>query len=112
MLLIGVLTSIFTAVVVTRAMLGLLSGYRFMSSPRVLGAIGSGDRWKKYDLIGKAKLWFAISGVVHRDRRDRPRHHRPERGHRLHRRLEARLQHREARDRRAGELRCIGGRRV
>ena len=64
MLLIGVLTSIFTAVVVTRAMLGLLSGYGFMSSPRVLGAIGSGDRWKKYDLIGKAKLWFAISGVV------------------------------------------------
>src|SRR4249920_924220 len=64
MLLIGVLTSIFTAVVATRAMLGLLSGFQFMSSPRVLGAIGSGDRWKKYDLIGKTKLWFAISGVV------------------------------------------------
>ena len=64
MLLIGVLTSIFTAVVVTRAMLGLLSGYSFMSSPRVLGAIGSGNRWKKYDFIGKAKLWFAISAVV------------------------------------------------
>ena len=45
-------------------MLGLLSGFGFMSSPRVLGAIGTGDRWKKYDLIGKAKLWFAISGVV------------------------------------------------
>jgi SecD/SecF fusion protein len=64
MLLIGVLTSIFTAVVATRAMLGLLSGFRFMSSPRVLGAVGSGDRWKKYDFIGKTKLWFAISGVV------------------------------------------------
>jgi SecD/SecF fusion protein len=64
MLLIGVLTSIFTAVVATRAMLGLLSGFQFMSSPRVLGAVGSGDRWKKYDFIGKAKLWFAISGVV------------------------------------------------
>jgi SecD/SecF fusion protein len=64
MLLIGVLTSIFTAVVATRAMLGLLSGFAFMASPRVLGAIGTGDRWKKYDLIGKAKLWFAISGVV------------------------------------------------
>jgi SecD/SecF fusion protein len=64
MLLIGVATSIFTAVVATRAMLGLLSGFAFMSSPRVLGAIGSGDRWKKYDLIGKTKLWFAISGVV------------------------------------------------
>jgi SecD/SecF fusion protein len=64
MLLIGVATSIFTAVVATRAMLGLLSGFRFMSSHRVLGSIGSGDRWKKYDLIGKMKLWFAISGVV------------------------------------------------
>ena len=64
MLLIGVLTSIFTAVVATRAMLGLLSGFQFMSSARVLGAVGSGDRWKKYDFIGKAKLWFAISGVV------------------------------------------------
>jgi SecD/SecF fusion protein len=64
MLLIGVATSIFTAVVATRAMLGLLAGFRFMSSPRVLGSIGSGDRWKKYDLIGKTKLWFAISAVV------------------------------------------------
>jgi SecD/SecF fusion protein len=64
MLLIGVATSIFTAVVATRAMLGLLAGFRFMASPRVLGAIGSGDRWKKYDFIGKMKLWFAISGVV------------------------------------------------
>ena len=64
MLLIGVATSIFTAVVATRAMLGLLSGFSFMSSPRVLGSIGTGDRWKKYDLIGRTKLWFAISGVV------------------------------------------------
>jgi SecD/SecF fusion protein len=30
----------------------------------VLGSIGTGDRWKKYDLIGKTKLWFAISGVI------------------------------------------------
>ncbi|MGH3138800.1 MAG: protein translocase subunit SecD, partial [Gaiellales bacterium] len=64
MLLIGVATSIFTAVVATRAMLGLLSGFSFMSSPRVLGSIGTGDRWKKYDLIGRTKIWFAISGVV------------------------------------------------
>jgi SecD/SecF fusion protein len=64
MLLIGVGTSIFTAVVATRAMLGLLSGFGFMTSHRVLGSIGSGDRWKKYDFIGKMKLWFAISGVA------------------------------------------------
>jgi SecD/SecF fusion protein len=63
MLLIGVITSIFTAVVATRAMLSLLAGFSFMSSPRVLGQIGTGDRWKKYDFISRTKLWFAISGV-------------------------------------------------
>ena len=35
-----------------------------MSSKRVLGNIGTGDRWKKYDLIGKTKLWFAISAIA------------------------------------------------
>jgi SecD/SecF fusion protein len=64
MLLIGTLTSIFTAVVATRAMLTLMAGWSFMSGPRMVGHIGSGDRWKRYDLIGKTKLWFAISGVV------------------------------------------------
>jgi SecD/SecF fusion protein len=64
MLLIGVVTSIFTAVVATRAMLSVLAGFRFMSSPRVLGSIGTGDRWKKYDLIGKWKIWFAFSGIL------------------------------------------------
>ena len=63
MLGIGVIVSIFTAVVFTRAMLNLLAGFDFMSSPRVLGQVGTGDRWKKYDFIGRTKVWFAISGV-------------------------------------------------
>jgi SecD/SecF fusion protein len=63
MLGIGVIVSIFTAVVFTRAMLNMLAGFKFMSSPRVLGQVGTGDRWKKYDFIGRTKLWFAISGV-------------------------------------------------
>ena len=63
MLALGVLVSIFTAVVATRAMLSLLAGFSFMSSPRVLGQVGSGDRWKKYDFIGRTRVWFAISGV-------------------------------------------------
>ncbi|MDX6519992.1 MAG: SecD/SecF fusion protein, partial [Gaiellales bacterium] len=63
MLFIGVITSIFTAVVATRAMLSLLAGFSFMSSPRVLGQIGTGDRWKKYDFISRTKLWFAFSGI-------------------------------------------------
>jgi SecD/SecF fusion protein len=64
MLLIGVITSIFTAVVFTRAMLGVLSGFSFMTSRWVLGSIGTGDRWKKIDFIGRKRFWFAISAVV------------------------------------------------
>jgi SecD/SecF fusion protein len=64
MLLIGVVTSIFTAVVATRAMLGTLSGFGFMASNRVLGQVGTGDRWKKYDFIGRRKIWFGISACV------------------------------------------------
>ncbi len=63
MLFIGVCASIFTAVVFTRAMLNLLAGFSFMSSSRVLGHLGSGNRWKRIDFIGRTKLWFAISGV-------------------------------------------------
>ena len=64
MLLIGVVTSIFTAVVATRAMLGALSGLSFMTGRWVLGSIGTGDRWKRFDFIGRKRLWFAISGVI------------------------------------------------
>ncbi len=64
MLLIGVVTSIFTAVVATRALLMVLSGFAFMSSRRVLGAIGTGDRWKRFDFIGRKTWWFAFSGIV------------------------------------------------
>jgi SecD/SecF fusion protein len=64
MLLIGVVTSIFTAVVATRAMLGVLSGFGFMTNRWVLGSIGTGDRWKRFDFIGRKRLWFAISGVI------------------------------------------------
>jgi SecD/SecF fusion protein len=64
MLLIGVITSIFTAVVFTRAMLGVLSGFQFMTSRWVLGSIGTGDRWKRFDFIGRKRFWFALSGVI------------------------------------------------
>jgi SecD/SecF fusion protein len=64
MLLIGVVVSIFTAVVFTRAMLGILSGFDFMTSRWVLGSVGTGDRWKKIDFIGRKKIWFSISAVI------------------------------------------------
>ena len=64
MLLIGVVTSIFTAVVFTRAMLGVLAGFKFMSHPRVLGSVGDGTRWNRIDFVGRKKIWFSISAVV------------------------------------------------
>jgi len=65
MLLIGTVISLVTAVVATRAMLGLLSGFRWFANPRFLGA--SAEQHAKFlqlDFMGKRKTWFAISGAV------------------------------------------------
>jgi SecD/SecF fusion protein len=65
MLLIGTAISLVTAVAATRAMLGLLAGFRWFDSPRFMGAAGQqSGRWLQIDFIGKRKLWFAISGAV------------------------------------------------
>jgi SecD/SecF fusion protein len=65
MLLIGTAMSLVTAVFATRAMLGLLAGFRWFNSPRFMGAQGQQSaRWLQIDFIGRRRLWFAISGVV------------------------------------------------
>jgi SecD/SecF fusion protein len=65
MLLIGTAMSLVTAVVATRAMLGLLAGFRWFQSPRFMGAEGAQvSRWIQHDYAGKRRLWFAISAVV------------------------------------------------
>ena len=65
MLLIGTVISLLTAVVATRAMLGLLSGFKWFDSPRFMGAEGQQTaKWLQIDYMGKKKLWFAISGAV------------------------------------------------
>jgi len=65
MLLIGTVISLLTAVVATRAMLGLLSGFRWFDSPRFMGAEGQQTaKWLQIDFMGKRNLWFAISGAV------------------------------------------------
>ena len=65
MLLIGTAISLLTAVVATRAMLGLLSGFKWFDSPRFMGAGGQQTaKWLQIDYMGKRKLWFAISGAV------------------------------------------------
>ena len=65
MLLIGTLISMVTAVAATRALLGLLAGFRWFDNPAFMGA--SAQRipaWQRIDFLGRRNLWFALSGVV------------------------------------------------
>jgi SecD/SecF fusion protein len=65
MLLIGTVISLLTAVAATRAMLGLLSGFRWFDNPRFMGAHGQQTaRWLQIDFMKKRYLWFAISGAI------------------------------------------------
>ncbi|HEU5477389.1 MAG TPA: protein translocase subunit SecD [Gaiellaceae bacterium] len=65
MLLIGTVISLLTAVAATRALLGLLSGFRWFDNPRFMGAHGQQTaKWLQIDFMRRRYLWFAISGVV------------------------------------------------
>jgi SecD/SecF fusion protein len=65
MLMIGTVVSLVTAVAATRAMLGLLSGFRWFANPRFMGAAGTQKgRFLQIDFMRRRYLWFAISGVV------------------------------------------------
>jgi SecD/SecF fusion protein len=65
MLLIGTVVSLITAVAATRAMLGLLAGFKWFQNPRFMGAHHSQrGTFLQIDFMSRRKLWFAISGVV------------------------------------------------
>jgi SecD/SecF fusion protein len=65
MLLIGTVVSLVTAVAATRAMLGLLAGFRWFENPAFMGASGAQKgRFLQLDFMGKRRTWFAISGAV------------------------------------------------
>ncbi len=65
MLLVGTLISLVTAVAATRAMLGLLGGFRWFDNPRFMGAAPEQRaRWLQIDFIGRRYLWFALSAAV------------------------------------------------
>jgi SecD/SecF fusion protein len=65
MLLIGTAISLVTAVFATRAMLGLLAGFRWFENPAFMGAKGQQHgRWLQIDFMGRRRTWFAISGVI------------------------------------------------
>ncbi len=62
-LAVGVIVSMFTAVLATRAMLALLGGFRWFHNAAFMGASGAKVRWR-LDITGRTKIWFAISGIV------------------------------------------------
>ncbi len=65
MLLIGTVISLLTAVFATRAMLGLLAGFRWFDNPRLMGAQGAQvGKWLQIDFMKRRRTWFAISGTV------------------------------------------------
>ncbi|HWC46228.1 MAG TPA: protein translocase subunit SecD, partial [Casimicrobiaceae bacterium] len=65
MLLIGTMISLLTAVAATRALLGLLAGFRWFANPRFMGAQGvQTAKWLQIDFMRRRHLWFAISAVI------------------------------------------------
>jgi SecD/SecF fusion protein len=65
MLLIGTVISLLTAVAATRAMLGLLSGFRWFHNPQFMGAHGQQTaKWLQIDFMRRRYWWFALSGAV------------------------------------------------
>ena len=65
MLLIGTVISLITAVAATRALLGLLSGFKWFDNPRFMGAEGQQTaQWLQIDFIKRRNTWFAISGAI------------------------------------------------
>ncbi|MBW3593591.1 MAG: protein translocase subunit SecD, partial [Actinobacteria bacterium] len=65
MLLVGTLISMVTAVLATRALLGLLGGFRWFDNPAFMGATGQKiPAWQRIDFVGRRNVWFAFSAVV------------------------------------------------
>jgi SecD/SecF fusion protein len=63
MLGIGVLVSLFTAVLATQAALGAMSRSRLVTHPAALGAARRGKGWT-FDFMGASKWFFSLSGTI------------------------------------------------
>jgi SecD/SecF fusion protein len=65
MLLIGTVVSLLTAVLATRAFLGLLAGFKWFDNPQFMGAQGAQRaKWLEIDFMGKRWWWLGISGAA------------------------------------------------
>ena len=60
---IGTIVSLFTAVLFTQAVLGVLGRSRMLRSPSFLGAAGEGRQWN-FDFTGASRWFFSLSGVI------------------------------------------------
>ena len=84
MLLIGTLISLLTAVAATRAMLRLLSGFRWFDNPRFMGAQGQQTaKWLQIDFMKCRQRVVRDVRVDHHRRRRLARRARPQPRHRL-----------------------------
>lgn len=61
-LMVGVLLSLFTAVLVTRVVIEMLAGTKAFQDEKLLGLTSREPRWK-FDFVGKWRLWLAISFI-------------------------------------------------
>ena len=60
---IGVLVSLFTAVLATQAALGVMSTTGVVTHPNALGAAKQARRWT-FDFMGRSKWFFSLSGTI------------------------------------------------
>ena len=99
MLLLGTVISLVTAVAATRAMLGLLAGFRWFDNPRFMGATGQTISKLAADRRHAAEAAAALAPIAaRRDRRQRvvDRRQGPEPRHRLQGRHAGHVQDAEA----------------
>ncbi|MGH3006206.1 MAG: protein translocase subunit SecD [Gaiellaceae bacterium] len=65
MLLMGTLISMVTAVAATRALLGVLAGFRWFNNPAFMGASAQKiPAWQRIDIVGRRRIWFSIASVA------------------------------------------------
>ena len=65
MLLVGTLISVVTAVLATRAMLGLLAGFKWFEDPRFMGATATEiPKWQRIDVVTRRRLYLSLSVVA------------------------------------------------
>jgi SecD/SecF fusion protein len=61
---IGTMVSLFTAVLATSAVLGVLARSRLLRSKHMLGVGEERHFWRRFDFMGNSKFFFSMSGVI------------------------------------------------